>query len=335
MSAKAKQPLNGGAPVARSDTHHNGLERERVTDIQRARMLASMFDVVCELGVAKVSVAHVVARSGVSRRTFYEIFEDREDCFLAAFDEAVRCAAERVLEAYATAGGWRERMRSSLVALLQFFDEEPSMARLLVVEALAAGPRALERRRRVLAKIVQAVDEGRRESKSGSEPPPLTAEGVVGAVFSVIHGRMLQSDPGALVDLTGPLMSMVVLPYIGARAARRELERPLPSPAGRVHGTSSKNPLRDLDMRLTYRTVRVLLAIAAHPHASNRRIADTAEVTDQGQMSKLLARLRQLGLIENAGRGAAARGEPNAWTLTARGHEVEQTIHAQTERHEG
>ena len=87
-------------------------------------------------------------------------------------------------------------------------------------------------------------------------------------------------------------------------------------------------------MRLTYRTVRVLMAVAAHPCASNRQVADAAGVSDQGQMSKLLARLQHLGLIENAGTGSA-RGEPNAWTLTTTGHHVERIVHEQAERPKG
>jgi AcrR family transcriptional regulator/DNA-binding MarR family transcriptional regulator len=362
----------------------DGLGRERVVDIQRARMLAAMFDVVAERGAANASVAHVVARSGVSRRTFYELFEDREDCLLAAFDEAVLLASECVVGAYETGGGWRERIRASLAALLQFLDDQPAMGRLLVVEILGAGPRGLERRARVLARIVSAVDQGRAEAKPGKLPPPLTAEGVVGAVFSVIHTRMLPGPdvaspssptvdgrglasslsstvpspdvgsprsptvlgPGvgssllpagrqgdSLLQLTGPLMSMIVLPYLGGPAARKELERPVPH-----RDTSSRraveDPLRDLEMRLTYRTVRVLMAIAAHPCASNRQVAEVADVSDQGQMSKLLARLQHLGLIENAGTGSA-RGEPNAWTLTPTGHRVEQTIHEQALRFKG
>jgi DNA-binding MarR family transcriptional regulator len=87
--------------------------------------------------------------------------------------------------------------------------------------------------------------------------------------------------------------------------------------------------LEGLDMRLTYRTVRVLVTIASDPGASNREIADRAGVQDQGQISKLLARLEHLGLVQNSGAGPV-RGEPNAWWLTPRGREVEQIIRRQT-----
>lgn len=129
------------------------------------------------------------------------------------------------------------------------------------------------------------------------------------------------------MGLLNPLMGIVVLPYLGSAAAARELTRPAPRLVRRLRPRG--DPLRDLDMRLTYRTVRVLIAIAAYPAASNRQVATAAGISDQGQISKLLTRLQHLGLIHNSG-GEHTRGEPNAWTLTAKGQHVTQTIQAQT-----
>jgi AcrR family transcriptional regulator/DNA-binding MarR family transcriptional regulator len=329
--------------------------QERVAAIQRSRLLAAMVDVAQERGAAGVSVAHVVARAGISRRTFYELFEDREDCFMATFDHALARATDVVLPAYEAQGVWRERVRAGLVALLAFFDEEPGLGAVLVVDALNAGPAVLERRGRLLDTLIGVVDRGRGEGR-GQDSPPLAAEGVVGAVFSVIHARMLERraqgaarpsgrgrEPArasrgtrGLLGLTNPLMGMIVAPYMGAAAARRELERPAPRVTRPAVERSHPNPLRDLEMRLTYRTVRALLAIGEHPGASNRQVAEHAGVADQGQISKLLARLEHLGLIENVGAGPA-KGEPNAWSLTAKGTEVERAIRSETaatENHE-
>ncbi len=151
---------------------HAGSPDVRVSDIQRARILAAMVDVASERGGGNVTVAHVVARSGVSRRTFYEIFQGREDCFLAALDDAIARIAAEVVPAYRQPGPWRERIRAGLRALLEYVDYDPPVARLVVVESLAAGPGALERRRRLLAQIVAAVDEGRREAKGGEDHHP-------------------------------------------------------------------------------------------------------------------------------------------------------------------
>ena len=82
-------------------------------------------------------------------------------------------------------------------------------------------------------------------------------------------------------------------------------------------------------MRLTYRTVRVLEGITECPGVSNRVVSERAGVIDQGQISKLLARLEHLGLIANAGAGGPARGEPNIWRLTPKGAEIERTIRRQ------
>jgi AcrR family transcriptional regulator len=297
---------------------------EHVGDIQRARILTAMVEVASERGVGNATVSHVVARSGVSRRTFYELFEDREDCFLAAFDEAVQWITAAVAPAYERERGWRERIRSGLRALLEFLEHEPGVGRLVIVQTLGAGPKALERRRRVLAQIIAIVDQGRGAGKAGDGLPPLTAEGVVGGVCSLIHSRLLDDGDAPLVELLNPLMTMIVLPYLGPAASRRELAQPTPKAPNGGRRVAA-DPLRDLEMRLTYRTVRVLLAIGAHPGASNRLVADIAGIRDQGQVSKLLARLEHLGLICNAG-NAHAKGEPNAWTLTERGADVREAV---------
>jgi AcrR family transcriptional regulator len=354
MRVKGRTPSEGAAPNGLTSAR-NGLSPgvsagggrasgvERVSEIQRARIIAAMTEVACERGASNVTVAHVVEQAGVSRRTFYELFEDREGCFLAAFDEGLRCAAERVLPAYRAEGRWSERIRASLTALLEFLDGEPVMG-LLLVGSSGTGAQALERRRQVLVHAIAAVDEGREQSKTGREPPPLAAEGIVGGVLSIMYSRLLASprsptmrdldlggppasESDSLLALTGPLMSMIVLPYLGPAAARRELERPVPKRHGAAP-RSNGNPLRELQMRLTYRTVRVLLAVATQPGGSNRQIADAAEITDQGQISKLLARLHGLGLIHNMGAGYV-RGAPNAWMLTAKGWEVQGAIAGQ------
>jgi AcrR family transcriptional regulator len=294
--------------------------REQISDIQRARILAAMTAVAAEHGVGRASISRVVSRSGVSRRTFYELFEDREDCFLAAFEVAIQRIGDEVIVAFRRPGKWRERIRASLGALLDALEDDPAMGRLAIVEPLGAGPRALERRRRVLAEIARAVDEGRGEGKGGDGPPPLTAEGVVGGVFALIHSHLLDEAGRSTRELLNPLMSMIVLPYLGSGAARRELRQPLP-PAPNGERRVAVDPLRDLEMRLTYRTMRVLLAVGDRAGASNRVIADESGIRDQGQVSKLLARLEQLGLIENAS-DRRTRGEPNAWTLTERGADV-------------
>ncbi len=335
MTAAVMAPRNSRAGVKRSVPAAPA--PGRVAEIQRQRIVGAMAEVAAEKGAANVTVAHVVARAGISRRTFYELFEDREACLLAALDEAVDRAAAVVLPAYRAGAGWRERARAGLAALLAFLEGEPGLGRLCVVEILGAGDRALERRAQYMAALIAAVDAGRAEMRggrslrtSGREPPPMTAEGVVGAVFSIVHARILARDTRDAVPLTellNPLMAVIVGPYLGPVAAEKELHKPAPPLQTKTR--SRRDPLEGLDMRLTYRTVRVLMGIAAHPGASNRTVAEAAGISDQGQISKLLARLESLGLAHNTGRGHP-KGAPNAWRLTPRGQEVERAIRLQT-----
>jgi AcrR family transcriptional regulator len=307
---------------------------EQVSELQRSRMLSSAVAVVSEYGYGRMSVSRVTGRARVSRRTFYDVFVDREDCFLAVFEDAVERASERVVAGYEREGSWEGRVRVALEALLGFFDEEPGVCSLLVVDALGAGPRVLERRAEVLERLGVAVQEGGSRAHSGLDLPPLTGEGVVGAVFSVIHSRLLakrQRPP--LVELLNPLMGMIVLPYQGPVAARKALKHPVParsvSKPRKRQGARGQagSVIASLPMRVTYRTLRVLTAIGEQPGASNREVSDAAGVADQGQISKLLGRLERLGLIENTtattGQGNHhPPGEPNAWRLTPRGKEI-------------
>jgi AcrR family transcriptional regulator len=323
--------------------------RERVIEIQRTRLLAALFEVSAERGAGNVAVAHIVERAGVSRRTFYELFADREQCFLAGFDDAVARASRYVLADYDPGARWVERLRAALTGLLSFLDVERGAGQLLIVGSLGAGPRVLERRRQVLAQIIAVVDEGRGETKNGPELPPLTAEGVVGGVLSVLHSWLLAcpcvgarpsaamgapsgGEPGddSLQELTGPLMSMIVLPYLGSSAARRQFARPAPERRTAAPAATG-DPLRDVGMRLTYRTVRVLQSVAANPGSSNREVGAGAGIDDQGQISKLLARLQRLELIQNT-RSASARGAPNTWGLTERGWNVQRATAGQNPR---
>jgi AcrR family transcriptional regulator len=323
---------------------HDWLGREHLAQLQRARILSAMTDTVLEHGAGEVSVAHVVERSGVSRRTFYDLFADREECFLAAFEDALTRIARTVMPAFENVGAWHERIRAGLTELLGLFDEDPGLGRFTIVESLLAGPRVLERRNAVLARLIVIVDEGRSETGAGSGLPVLSAEGVVGAVLSILHARLATSpssamgvssianahqrdngEPASLMALRSSLMSMIVLPYLGKAAASRELARALPAPRTTDGASGGVFPFRDLGLRVTYRTLVVLESASNNPGASNRQLGDAAGVTDQGQMSKLLARLERAGLLTNHGAGHV-KGEPNAWHLTSTGRAVVDAI---------
>ncbi len=318
-----------GSPVAPKD-----VPRVQVEEIQRSRLLSAAAAVIDELGYEQASVQRIAARGRVSRRTFYELFGNREECLVALLDE-VAGRVERELAAAALGGlAWRERVRGGLWTILSFLEAEPVLARICVVQALHGGPEALARREQLLARLAAVLDEGRREGPRGEECTLVTAEGLVGGAFGVVYARLRGGDPRPLTGLLDELMGMIALQYLGARAARREQRRPAPAPRpmppdGPASARLENDPLDEVDMRLTYRTARVLGCIAElserNSRPSNRAVAERAEVTDLGQISKLLRRLERLGLAVNTG-GGHQSGAPNAWQLTPLGGKVAQRL---------
>jgi AcrR family transcriptional regulator len=308
--------------------------RVQVEEIQRSRLLAAAAVTFDEVGYEQTSVQRITDRARVSRRTFYELFENREECLLALIDEVAE-RLERELGAADLEGlAWRERVRGGLWAILSFLDAEPVLARICVVHAVHGGPRALEHREQILARLAGILDEGRREGPRGQECTLVTAEGLVGGALGVVYARLRSGDGRPLTGLLDELMGMIALQYLGPRAARREQRRPAPAPrpapeGGRASVGTERDPLDEVDMRLTYRTARVLESIAElggrGSNPSNRAVAKSAGVADPGQISKLLRRLERLGLTVNTGGGHLA-GEPNAWKLTPLGGQVAQRL---------
>jgi AcrR family transcriptional regulator len=301
--------------------------------MQRRRLLTATAELAYEGGVQALSVAILCGRAGISRRTFYDVFDDREECVHAAIEDGLRQATFAIAtaldgrESRPKAHDWNGRVRVGLAGLLGFLDREPGVARLLVVEALGSGFHTLELRKRALAQAAAIVDEGRAEAKSGREPPPLTAEGIVGAVFSVIHARMIErsgtGEQRPLSELTRSLMALIVHPYLGSAASQRELAMTNPTIEPILARRLPADPFKDLPIRLTYRTALVLSSIAQAPGASSRQVADASGITDPGQISRLLTRLRTNGLIQDSGIGPS-KGMPRAWTLTERGENILQ-----------
>jgi len=276
-------------------------------ELQRARKLITAAEAVRKFPFAGLSAAILNGDAGVSRRTVEDHLEGREACLLAAFEQGLALAAERATAAFQAHEGWLDRIRAGLLALLEFFDEQPALARYCVL----------------LERLAHVLDDERAPARG--YPPPLTAQAVVSGALGVLHERLLQPDPGALVELTGPLMSFIVLPFLGATVARRELRRPVEVGSAVEHCVPLdllRDPGGGLDNHLT---VLVLTVLVAEPGLSNRDVARRVGVTDQAHMSRILARMGQLGLICNA-RRARSPAHANAWQLTAAGEQLEAVI---------
>jgi len=178
----------------------HGLPRRYVVANQRQRIVDALVHVVFAYGFQAASVERVSARAGVSRRTFYEQFESKEDAFAQATDAAAAQLLVRVEAATAIEATTSDRLRKGLAALLDALAGQPQVAHLCIVAVLTAGPLAIERRDAQMRAFARLLDE-----IAASPLPPLTSEGIVGAVYDVVYKRIAagRADelPGLLDDL--------------------------------------------------------------------------------------------------------------------------------------
>lgn len=184
-------------------------DREATAEWQHARMLHAITRAVSEKGYAKVTVADVVSLAGVSRRTFYEHFEDVEHCFMVAYEAATR----ELLAAMAAAlretltSDWRERFEIAIAAYLEALASDPHMARACLVDVLGAGPRAVETRRAVYASFesqVRALRNGTRDGRG--EIGRVQVQAVVGAIGELVQEHIVAKGAETLPDLTPTLV---------------------------------------------------------------------------------------------------------------------------------
>src|SRR5919202_1779172 len=144
----------GTRPLPRGP--HN-LTRDDVLASQRQRMTDAMAAAVAAKGYAATTVGDVVSGAGVSRKTFYEHFRDKEECFLAAFDAGVDALLQAIVAAEPDQPGWEGMLRARVRAYLETLAARPEFARTFMLEVFAAGPRALERRAEVHERFAHLI----------------------------------------------------------------------------------------------------------------------------------------------------------------------------------
>ncbi len=196
-----------------------------MTESQRNRIHLAMIEVASERGYPETRVVDVIGVAGVSRKTFYELFESKEDCFLAAYDGLLEYLLEEVTNAFETKSGapWAERMTVALEALLDHLAGHPDEARFAIVEVLAAGPKALARRDAALRQFTGFLECGR--SETSVELPGITSIAVAGGINELLYSEILHGAAGRLPGRLPDLMFWVTLPFLGAEGATTERDR--------------------------------------------------------------------------------------------------------------
>lgn len=188
---------------------------------QRARFMAALSEVLSDKSYTELSVSDILVAAGASRRTFYEHFDDKLDCLLATYDEAVRAPLEAARAAFAGPDSWPEQIAAALQAIVASLVAEPIATRIWVVESLTVGEPGWHRHERTLTRIVPYINEGRAAAPEGVWLPPKLAEATVGSVFSILWSWVARGELDSLPDRLPDLVYMALAPFIGPREAAR------------------------------------------------------------------------------------------------------------------
>ena len=203
------------------------LPPEVIARSQRERLLSAAIDVVAEKGYAATTVADLTKEAGISRTTFYEMFEDKSSCFLEAYDAVIDVLVAHVTSAFESAAGepWPERIAAGLTALVELLATEADIARMAMVEVTAAGDDARARYRAALARFTPFLEEGRDYSRQSEELPPDTARFAIGGATSMIFDEIRAGRGPELKRILPDLLFAVLMPYLGSEEAENEMRR--------------------------------------------------------------------------------------------------------------
>lgn len=202
----------------------HGLPRELVVRSQRERLLAAVVRVTAANGYEATSVADILEEAGVGRESFYELFDDKQDCLLAARGILVDHLEETVRVAYGEPGPWVDRVRNALAAALVWFAADPAATRVMIFEFMAVGPVFREHFQSDLRRFNKLLDEGLDEAEPAPDLPKATSlavgVGVARVYEEVVRGRTAEL-PSLLPEMTYELL----VPFLGEDAAHVEERR--------------------------------------------------------------------------------------------------------------
>lgn len=209
--------------LARLPPGRHGLPREFVSRNQRERLIAGLAEAVAENGYAGTTIAHITRHAAVSRRTFYEHFNSKDDCFVEAYDTVMTELNRRVGEAFEQEEEWPQAIRAGIAAMLSFLTEEPHLARLSMVEALVAGPVVIERYDAAIQSLVPYFEAGRKGRTADvlASLSPTTEEALVGGIVSLISRRIFADRTAELESLLPDLVEFALTPYLGSADAAK------------------------------------------------------------------------------------------------------------------
>jgi AcrR family transcriptional regulator len=185
----------------------------------RRRILTALMQAVALKGYDRTTIDNVLLLAEVPEPVFYEHFEDKQDCLLAALDELLGRIEDIVSERIDGSAPWPEQVLLGLQTLLAALARHPDVARVALVECLSAGEPAIARLRSAMASFVPILEEGRAQALSTDHLPPQISEAIVGGIASILHRRVLEGRTAELPALLGDLLYFALMPYLGHECA--------------------------------------------------------------------------------------------------------------------
>jgi len=201
-------------PAGRDD-----LAEPLVAHSQRERILVAMAESCARKGLNATTITDIVTPAGVSRATFYELFEDKEDCFQAAMELSLADAMERVVAAFSPAKPWVTMVRDAAAAFLDLLASRPAFARMALVEAPASGQRAFEMYASGKRVLQSLLDLGRNEAIEEEGIPPCAGRAALAGAESLVVGQILVGNAERLRELLPDVIYITTVPYLGQEAA--------------------------------------------------------------------------------------------------------------------
>jgi AcrR family transcriptional regulator len=189
------------------------LDPQLVAASQRQRLLEAITELVAEKGYPDVTIGDIVARAGTAKRTFYDHFADKLQCFLAALDGITDALVSASARMFAVSGTVRERCEYSMRGYLELLASMPNTAKVFYLEAIAAGPEAVTRRHDVhlkFARNIVALSRAASQEGAGQELTELHAVAVVGAMHQMIYGQLHEHGPDSLLEIGDDVVQLAV-----------------------------------------------------------------------------------------------------------------------------
>lgn len=218
--AKDEPQGGSGSEASRLPRGRHGLPREIVAENQRRRLLAGIIDAVAEKGYGETTIAAIVKAAELSRKTFYEYFGNKEECFEAAYEASFDYLLTTVA-AVERRRSWGETVRARLEALLGALAAEPDLASFFLIAPTSVGDKVAERHHEAMRELIGALTEGAPKSTRKRGSPETQEQALAGGISRLVIRKLGEGEAENLPELLPALTELVLWPYLGGEDAVR------------------------------------------------------------------------------------------------------------------